>query len=434
LGVSPEALLISSVLRDKDIDLATKHGIQPEHFHVFRDQWEWLANYANRHRKMPTKIAFRHQFPDFAIKAVNDTGYFSLEVKKAHAKRRMMKAISSVADDIGDGNIDEAVSNMQGSIIQIASGMGSSITDTDILSDWNDTFDVVSERHARNKEFGNAGIPTGFKTFDKAVGGLMPSYLTVIGARLGEGKSQTLAKMAVEAAVRGFSVMYVSLEQPRAEITMRLHSYLSRSIGPEVFNSIDLNQGKNFDLKKYRTFLGELREKVNGKLFVVDTLSGPLSVNDISVLVSRHKPDLVLVDYITLVKTSGSGEDWQSVGAVANGLKHIGAETQCSIVAAAQLNREYGLGVNKKSDEPPGPEALAQSDGIGQAADVVLTLRKLSTSVSKMKIAKHRHGVSGHQFYCQFQPGHGIFTEVNKSKAEELRDRDAETDDARMED
>lgn len=422
MATNAEQLLISSVLRDRDFALAIKHGLQPEHFSVYRKQWEWLTKYISRHSRNPTKAAFRHQFPDFSIMRVDDTGHFSLEVKKAAAKRAMMSTLSNVADDIGAGNIDTAMATMQSSIIDIAAGMGGEVTDTDIISDWSDTYDVVSERHRRTQEMGMAGIPTGFKTFDKSVGGLMPSYLTIVGARLGHGKSQTLAKMAVEAAVRGFSCMYVSLEQPRAEINMRLHSYLSRSIGPEIFNSIDLNQGKNFDLRKYHEFLGKLKAEIRGQLYVTDTSSGPISVNDIAIMAARRKPDVILVDYLTLVK--GGGEDWQTAGAVAAGLKHIGAESGASVVSAAQLNREHGLSGGK--DDPPGPEALAQSDGIGQVADVVLTLKNLSPSVSKMKLAKHRHGVSGQAFYCQFQPGQGIFTEIKKQRAEELREKDAE--------
>lgn len=427
MASNAEQLLISSVLRDRDFPLAIKHGLQPEHFTVYRKNWEWLTRYIAKHTRNPTKAAFRHQFPDFQIMRVNDTGHFAIEVKKAAAKRAMMSTLSAVADDIGGGDIDAAIATMQSSIIDIASGMGGEIHDSDIIEDWNDTYDVVSERHRRTQELGMAGVPTGFKTFDKAVGGLMPSYLTIVGARLGHGKSQTLAKMAVEATIRGHSVMYVSLEQPRAEINMRLHSYLSRSVGPEIFNSIDLNQGKNFDLRKYHEFLGKLKDEVRGQLFVTDTSQGPLSLNDIAVLAAKRKPDVIMVDYITLVK--GGAEDWQTAGAVAVGLKNIGAETQASIVAAAQLNREHGLGASKH-DDPPGPESLAQSDGIGQAADVVLTLKNLSPSVSKMKLAKHRHGVSGHAWYCQFQPGNGIFQEIKKQKAEELRDLDKERADS----
>jgi hypothetical protein len=102
-------------------------------------------------------------------------------------------------------------------------------------------------------------------------------------------------------------------------------------------------------------------------------------------------------------------------------IKTIAMQYQVPIVAAAQLNRSMGL-----TKEPAGPEALAQSDAIGQDADAVITLRQMSQSVLQMKLAKYRHGLSDFKWYCEFRPTQGTFKEVTYERAQELRDEDNE--------
>ncbi len=139
--------------------------------------------------------------------------------------------------------------------------------------------------------------------------------------------------------------------------------------------------------------------------------------------IERHKPDVYFLDYITLAATRGDG-GWQDLGNFSKDLKTIGKDYQCGMVSAAQLNRD-GIG-----REPAGPEALAQSDAIGQDADAVITAKKVSESVIKMKMAKYRHGRSGYTWYSQLDMDRGIFREVTKNEAMKIMDTDSDRQDA----
>ena len=423
MSTNPEIYLISSILRDEDMIDAYKLGITTQQFHACPDEWEWLEKYYLKHRKTPSKVAFKQQFPEFSIKTVNDTQHYSSEVRKNHARMSLTTTMRDVADFIADGDIDSAVKKMHSSIVSISSAMGDGTNDSDIITSWQDAYEEVEKRVDRVRQHGMAGIPTGFTTLDERTGGPQPGHVWIVGARLGQGKSWTMMRMATAAIIDGYNVQYNALEQTRAEVAMRVHTFISSEVGKELFQNLDLMQGRNFDIKAYKDFLKNMKATISGRMHVSDTSRGKVSPLTIASQIERNKPDIVFIDYLTLMEKSGDG-DWKSIARLSGEIKNLAMQYQVPIVAAAQLNR-----VNGMTKEPAGPEALAQSDSIGQDADSVITMRMTSASVIQMKLAKYRHGLSGFKWYCQFQPTAGIFKEVSYDRANELKDEDDEKDD-----
>ena len=156
-------------------------------------------------------------------------------------------------------------------------------------------YDEVSRRYERAELHGQSGIPTGFATLDGATNGPQPGDYWIVAARLGQGKTWTLLRMACTAVFRGFTVQYDALEQSRAQITMRAHSFLSSDHAMKSFQSQDLINGKGFDLKKYKEFLEELKSNLTGKLIVNDTSRGRVTPATIAAQIERNKPDIVFM-------------------------------------------------------------------------------------------------------------------------------------------
>lgn len=424
MSVSPEQFLISSILRDSDFQVAMSHGIAPEMFHGYEDEWRWIESYFLKHRKVPTKAAFKTKFPEFRVKAVNDTGYFADEVRKNHARHSLTAVMREAADFIADGDLDTAIKKMSTEAIHVASGMGYT-NDGDIFSANEDIVQDINARRERQLKYGSAGIPTGFPTLDERTGGPQPGELWIVGARLGEGKSYTMQRMACAAVMNGFSTQFDALEQSRAQVAMRIYSMMSGSVGKSIFSSTSLMQGKDYDPANFRKFMRQLKEEVKGALHVSDATRGRVGVVDLAAQIERNNPRILFVDYITLMKKNGM--EWQGVAELSSEILGVANQYQLPIVAAAQLNREHGL-----SKEPPGPEALAQADAIGQDATAVITMKKLSARTIVMKMVKNRNGRDGFRWYCHFDPSRGIFEEVSFNKAQALieQDKDAEDEEA----
>lgn len=403
--------------------VAFKMGLSTDQFHAYPDEWMWLERYYLKHKKAPSKIAFKEQFPEFGVKRVNDTAHFANEVRKSHARQALTSATKDIADAIAAGDIDKALATMQSNVVHIAAEMGDGTNDSDIISSWEDTFDEAERRVERVASHGMAGIPTGFLTLDERTGGPQPGHMWVVGARLGSGKSWAMMRMATAAILEGYSVQYNALEQTRTEVAMRMHSFLSGAIGKEVYSNLDLMQGRNFDLGEYREFLYSMREEIKGRMHVSDTSRGRVSPMTIAAQIERNAPDIVFIDYLTLMQ---GAKDWQAIGELSGEIKNLAQQYQIPIVVASQLNRAMGLG-----KEVAGPEAIAQADAIGQDADAIVNMRLMSASTIQMKLVKYRHGNSGFKWYTQFEPGKGIFKEVSYDQALALKDiDDAASDDA----
>jgi replicative DNA helicase len=214
-------------------------------------------------------------------------------------------------------------------------------------------------------------------------------------------------------------VQYDALEQSRAQIAMRTHSFLSSEYGKQTFRSMDLMNGKDFDLKSYKEFLTGLKSHTAGKFFVNDTSRGRLNPSMIAAQIERNKPNVVFIDYLTLMNTGG--DDWKAIANLSAELKGIAMHYQIPIIAAAQINR-MAIG-----NDVPGPEHLAGADAIGQDADCVITMKQMSAHVIKMRLAKFRHGSDGQTWLNEFRPNSGKFDEISSQRADEITQEDKES-------
>jgi replicative DNA helicase len=423
---NPEQMLISAILLTGDHITPSANGITHKFFHSFPDEFKWIETYIGKHRRCPSKSAFRTKFPAFKIKTADDVSFFCDEVRTSHAASELGTAIQDILADMEDGHIEDALKTMHSRALFIESSVSGESADSDIITSYDDVYDEVMRRVGRNSNFGQSGIPTGFPTLDERTGGPQPGQVWIVAARLGQGKTWSLARMACAAAFSGYNIQYDALEGTRAEIAMRIHTFASSEYGQQVFKNIDLSMGQNFSPREYKQFLHNLRNDVKGAMHVADTTKGPISPLSIAAQIERNKVDAVYLDYITLMDTAdANGDDWKSIGRLSAGLKRTAVAYQVPIIAAAQLNRTAAVG-----RDLAGPEALAESDAIGRDADAVITMRQLSKHVIAFKLAKYRHGRDGYMWYTKFLPNTGHFEEVTFDEAQDAisDDKDAEVE------
>lgn len=414
------------MIRQGDHITPAARGITSKFFHSYPDEWAWIERYVSTRKRAPSKGAFANRFPEFRLRKVDDVEEYCEEVRKSHVQTETTAAIQEIIQDLEDGSIDKAVKKMHSSALKIESQMGGMSGDADIIEHYEDVVDEAMRRVARTQEFGMAGLPTGFPTLDERLGGFQPGWVVIVAARLGQGKSWSLVRMACAAAFSGFNVQYDSLEQSRAEIAMRVHTFASSEYGRQTFRNTDLAQGKNFSPREYKEFLRGLKHDVKGKLHIADNSRGIITPLTIAAQIERNRPDGIFLDYLTLMENST--DDWRGVAKISGALKQIAQQYGVPIIAAAQLNRSAALG-----KDVPGTETLAESDNIGRDADAVITGRQLSKHIVAFKVAKFRHGRDGYTFYTKFLPNTGHFEEITFDEAQDVisddKDKDAEGED-----
>lgn len=404
---SSEALLIAALVNSQDIGSASDYGITPEMFSGYQTEYRWLVSYLNGYKTQPSREALLQKFPDFPMSDHSDVWFAAEEVRYAHTKRLLVRAIKSAARYIADGDVDEAMMAIsEFSPPAPMQPLRNSMLDLSFLDEYHEEIDALE-------------MP--WRTLQGVTGGMREGDLWYVAARLGQGKSWTLACAARDAMLAGRNVHFYSLEMPERQVQTRMHVLLGSALGFSV-SHIDMRDRK-LDITRYRKIMDAIAERVPGTLYVQDLTHGKISPNNIA---ARSKEaDLVLVDYAGLM-TSPTGkravDDWREMASISNMLKEVAISSKTRLFAAAQVNREG----DSRGWRPPIVSQLAQSDALGQDADVVLTHKQYGNKAMVYSIEKNRHGAAGNLFFTNFLPNIGVFNEITRDKADDIKAKSEE--------
>lgn len=211
------------------------------------------------------------------------------------------------------------------------------------------------------------GIHIGWPTFDSVTNGIRGGQLMVLIAAVKEGKSTALLNIAHNVHISGKNVLYVSVEMPKEQIERR---YDSRASGLS-YSKIRDGRLNPMEEQIYQQCL-DIQKKRPNKFYVIDAHDCSTSYLKSKIQTFPYKFDLVVVDYLTLVKPSVKGKDqWEAIGKVTEEVRAIAREMNIPIVTAAQANRE-GI---KESKYKYGIENIGLSHLISAHADTLLSLR-----------------------------------------------------------
>lgn len=400
-----ESLLISAMLNtatDPSI-----HGISEEMLGTYASEYHWLLTYEKIYGSEPTVESFLHKFPDFPlIPTATDVAFASEEVLGEYTRRELVKSINRAADHLEQGDVEEAMLAVSSFIPPVRKTYPSNdLHSLDFLTEY------------ENKE---ETMPVPWEHLQQATGGIRSGDLWYVAARLSQGKSWILANFAATALLNGSRVRFYSLEMSKAQVLTRMHVLLGAHLGMDV-DHIAMRD-RIYDPIAYKKVAQAIKDQIPGELSIADTSNGRVSPT--TVVSDKGWADLVIIDYAGLMSTPMGGraiDDWRSMGVISNMLKEVAVAHDLRIIAAAQINRDGDTGANSV---PPKVKNLAQSDSLGQDADVVLTHKQMASTVMVYGVEKNRHGAAGSRFYSRFLPNTGRFNEIDQDRAEDLRDED----------
>jgi hypothetical protein len=428
----PELILISALVNTGATALIAKHGIDSSWFHTYDEEWAFIYRYMRRHNRLPSRQLVKIK-TKLNLLQVDDVEYAIETALKAHVEASLVKIIGQATASLGESepNADAIMGKLRAGITTIQNATSGERREHDIVADWEDAYEYVKGAQARTATSGISGVPFGFKTLDGETGGAQPGEVWVVAARLGQGKSWTLLRMAAAALCAGNRVQFDAMEMNKTQVALRIHALLSGSSGQAVFSASDLRSG-SVNLVAYKKFLRDKLPKLigpGGNLLVNDTSRGRVTPMSVSAQIERNNPTINYLDYITLMSASETPgrmnhrEQWQAIAAISSELTGMAMQYEIPIVVAAQINR---LGIGKGA---PGVEALSGSDAIGHDATGVITMKRLSEHVMLMKLAKYRNGRDGFSWYCEFATNSGRYEEIDKDKAMDLIAQDKSSND-----
>ena len=208
------------------------------------------------------------------------------------------------------------------------------------------------------------GLATSFNDLDKMTTGLHPGDLIVVAGRPAMGKTTLAINIGEAAALRGKRVKVYSFEMPADQLFQRNVA----SIG-----SIDYTHIKNgkFTEMEASRLPGAIKKLQNLDMEIDD--SSGLDIYELRKRVLKHnrekKIDLVIIDYLQLMKMAGNSENRsQQIADITTGLKALAKDLGIPIILLSQLNRSLEQRPNKR----PVNADLRESGAIEQDADMIV--------------------------------------------------------------
>ena len=197
------------------------------------------------------------------------------------------------------------------------------------------------ERHYRNKSK-ITGIPTGYSELDGMTAGLQPGDLVILAGRPSMGKTALAVNIMENAAAQGFKGLGFSLEMGDKSLVKRMLGSIGRIDGQRLRTGQLLES----DWPK----LIQAAETMSSMPIWIDDTPG-IGVMELRAKARRHKRqfglDLVVIDYLQLMKKTKSDRNDLAVGEVSRSLKGLAKELNVPIVCLSQLSRNLGTRTDK---------------------------------------------------------------------------------------
>lgn len=164
----------------------------------------------------------------------------------------------------------------------------------------------------------------------------------VIGARPGVGKSRLMLNMAIENALKGTKVLFVSLEMNEFQMDERAVNYIIQSNLRNEY--LDENNEIDYDayIKAYKKVKASEEYKLfskNAKLLKCVSSSADSLLRKIEDLVKEDKYEIVFIDYLQLLRYNDL-EEWASLRNLTSALKKLAFINDIVVVTASQVSRQ----------------------------------------------------------------------------------------------
>lgn len=217
-------------------------------------------------------------------------------------------------------------------------------------------------------------IPTGIGPLDRNLH-ILPGNFILIGGRPSAGKTALSLQIAVEMAKQGRKVCYFSLETSPQILAQRI-------IANQLYAPLEQVKTKKVPAAELDG-LSRLR-----KLPLYIRSASGRNVAWIRAQALRMKAQVVMVDYVQIIRPDRSGDRYQAITQISIGLHELAQTTGMVVMGAAQLSRNAAHTLPSNTD-------LKESGQLEQDADAVLLLGNAEDGRSVCILSKNKEGRVG---------------------------------------
>ena len=304
-------------------------------------------------------------------KAHQNKEYFSQyleELKELAYKRIVVEASENLVESLESGDdINTCLDKFE----RATERLNASEEDNTLASSLGEIFEELSTGKKINK------VKTGISIIDKCTNGIAPSELITIGAKSGVGKSALSIRIAINMFNAGKKILIVSREMSKKQVTERI--LLSHSgVTKEAY------ENRDFTDNDWVRIVETMEAFTTNRIIIDDKIS---TIAEIKQAVRKHKPDVLIVDYVQLLTPSNPRDSRErQVADISRELKKMTSDFDMIVIQLTQL-AEKGLG----NYRPSGESYTRESRAIYHDSNIVVYVHHV-TEEKEIEIA-HRSTV-----------------------------------------
>lgn len=382
-----ERLLINKVATTCNIEPLLLSGIREEHFDEENDKhrliFSYMAEYFKTYKTSPSIETLKLKFPDhlFEINS-NSIEYLKDEFLKVVKKRYAKAALYDLADAANNpelvGDIDSLFLEKSRELAQIVPSQQ--------MSKFSHMDDRIL-RYEAGDDYSD-GIEMGIPDFDFVTAGIQPHEYVTITGYTGVGKSTLAQWILFNAYQQGKTPMYISLEMEANALLRKWDTMMMQF----EYHRLKRQTLHEEDIVKWKEKAVEVRNNPND-ILIMDDVRG-CTVDRVFAELTRYQPDILCIDYISLMDTQRSvgGQMWEKMVYLTKSLKQTARTLKIPIIGVAQTNRSsYQTGAQMDN--------VAFSQSIVNDSDIILGLHSddemKENNQMKVRLLKNRDGQTG---------------------------------------
>jgi replicative DNA helicase len=386
-----ERALVCKIVSTGQLEDAISKGVRSDLFwdDECRDVFDYIVDHARKYKSTPSTAALKSDKEDFDFLLVQEPlEYLIDKFSKAAKKRLAQEMVVELAKITDDPQYSDEVDLR---FLEASRKLATLVPMTEVHRFVGDMEKRQKEYDQDKKDLSDGKrvlMKYGFPTLDRVTGGMASHEFITMSGFSGLGKSTFLKVVAFNVWAQGFTPLFITLEEEAKLIAQKFDAMAA---------SLNFTRLKHLDLsdEEYENWRG-LRERLRNstaEIPIIDKIRHCTPEHVFAETV-RYKPDLVLVDYISLMRSSRPGQKggmsmWQSISEITQDLKQNARTLGVPILAAAQTNR---------SGSKDGAELdnIGNSISIVQDSDVVLGLfsdeEMRERNLMEIRVNKNRRG------------------------------------------
>ena len=257
------------------------------------------------------------------------------------------------------------------------------------------------------------GIMTGIRDFDRLTNGLKPAELLLIGGESNSGKSIVSMNIGLNAWLGsnnypdspdgvdmsslsgdGVDVLFFSLEMKEQPLRRRCNACLA-GVPSNGIRDGSLNAEEE---ARFKTALKFTRD-YDKQFHIIDIPRGcnmAMLESKYIEMCLEYNPQLIVLDYITLMSADNNDNDWLAIGHLAEKLHEFGRYHDIAVVSPVQLNRPPK---NNSGSAVADQHRVGRSNMLVQNCDMLLNIETRSEEELRqdmvIRIAKMRDAAKG---------------------------------------